>query len=281
MLLLSPVLNAEPQQASDPASEEGEPLWQLGLGAGAVRVPYYPGASESDNFAFPVVFPVYRGEFLKADEDGVRGELFANRRWQLQVSLDFNFSIDSDEVDVREGMPDLPATLQIGPLLKYHAYQSDDLNLWLQLPIRAVVGGEDLDIDYEGYQINPRLVLEKPLASAWGRWRWTHHLGPVYGSEKYHRFYFGVAPQFATIDRPTYEASSGYGGVRYQMSLTKLDEKHLFSVFLRYDDVSAASFRDSPLVTEDHTFAVGFVYSYFVLNSKARVVRGKAGRNER
>ena len=54
------------------ASAEQKPLWEFGLGVGGVSFPAYPGSDAQRNYAVPVPFIVYRGEFIKADRDGVK-----------------------------------------------------------------------------------------------------------------------------------------------------------------------------------------------------------------
>ena len=58
------------------AVAEEEPLWEAGLGVGALSFPDYRGSDERQLYPVPVPYFVYRGDFFKADRDGVRGELF-------------------------------------------------------------------------------------------------------------------------------------------------------------------------------------------------------------
>ena len=84
-LLISSVASAETDQ-----EEEGLPLWELGLGLGAVHQSYYTGTKQSRVILLPIPVPVYRGDILKSDDDGVRAQLFKNKRAKLDISMDFN-----------------------------------------------------------------------------------------------------------------------------------------------------------------------------------------------
>ena len=44
------------------------PLWELGVGVGALRLPHYRGSDQSHNFLLPVPYLVYRGQILPKDE---------------------------------------------------------------------------------------------------------------------------------------------------------------------------------------------------------------------
>ena len=60
--------------------DSGLPLWEVGLGAGVIHQPYYTGTKQTRVFAFPTVFPVYRGKIFKSDDEGIRAQLFKNDR---------------------------------------------------------------------------------------------------------------------------------------------------------------------------------------------------------
>src|ERR1044072_4660574 len=66
---------------------EQKPLWEAGLGVGAGTFPDYRGSDENNVYPVPVPYFVYRGKFLKADREGVRGELFDKRYLELSFSM--------------------------------------------------------------------------------------------------------------------------------------------------------------------------------------------------
>ena len=53
---------------------EEKPLWEAGLGIGALAFPDYRGSDEVNTYPVPLPYFVYRGKFLKADREGVRGD---------------------------------------------------------------------------------------------------------------------------------------------------------------------------------------------------------------
>ena len=115
---------------STPVTSGEKPLWELGLGAGVLTQSYYTGTKQQRNFAFPVVLPIYRGDIFKSDDKGARAQLFKNSTYQLDISADFNPAIDSDEVNLRKGMPDIGNLLEIGPSLKITLNQDKNGSGW-------------------------------------------------------------------------------------------------------------------------------------------------------
>ena len=64
-----------------------KPLWEFGLGVGAIAFPDYRGSDETQVYPVPVPYFVYRGPCLKADRDGVRGKLFDRQYAELNLSV--------------------------------------------------------------------------------------------------------------------------------------------------------------------------------------------------
>ena len=76
MQLLGAVLLtvASLQAAAADDKETGKPVWDFGLGVGAVSFADYRGADTTHVYVLPVPYLYYRGKFLKADRNGIRGK---------------------------------------------------------------------------------------------------------------------------------------------------------------------------------------------------------------
>lgn len=247
------------------------PLWELGLGLGGLHQPYYPGSDATRSYAFPVPMPIYRGKYFKSDDDGLRAELIKDGPYKLDLSLDFNLAVDSDDITIRAGMPDIDSMLQIGPSLEI-TLAEDEQNEWLlTLPIRANFGIGNNGFDEFGYTFSPNLGYSRYLDWRGEQWRAGVSIGVQAGSKTYQNVYYGVDPLYATQGRKTYQADSGYSGSRLSMSLKSKNKKRLWVWFMRYDSISGASFEDSPLVQTNGGLSVGFIYSHFLFKSKRMV----------
>ncbi len=251
-------------------AEEELPLWELGLGAGVISQPYYPGSDETRNLFFPVPLPVYRGDVFKSDDDGVRAQLLKNDRLKIDVSLDFNYAIDSDDIDVRQGMDDIDSVLQIGPSLEILLSETDNSQWFLNLPLRANFEIGD-GVDGSGYTFAPNLTYFRSFDLGKTKWRAGFALGPQFGSSDYHNVYYGVEDEFATDFRSRYDAEGGYSGSRALLTLKSHNKKRLWVFFMRYDNISSAEFEDSPLVENSGGLSAGIIYSRYLFKSKETV----------
>jgi outer membrane scaffolding protein for murein synthesis (MipA/OmpV family) len=253
-----------------------KPLWELGIGMSALSFPDYRGSDESGFFAIPFPYVVYRGTFLKADKDGIRGALFDNDRIELNGSVGASVPVSSDDNRVRQGMPDLQPTVELGPSLELNLWRTRDrrYELDLRLPVRAavtVIGG----MDYVGWEFSPRLALDVSDFAGLAGWNLGLLAGPIYGSERSHDYFYSVAPQYAAADRPAFDAAAGYAGSQFLVSLSKRYPKYWLGAFARWDSLEGAVFADSPLVRQQSYFAVGVAIAWIIKESSKMVEADK------
>ena len=255
------------------ASAEEKPLWEVGLGFSVLQLPAYRGAAETRTDVLPVPYLVYRGEHLKADKDGVRSVLFDSDAFEVNLSLAASPPVNSHDVKVRAGMPDLNSSIELGPSVDVKLWQSSghDAKLKLFLPMRAAMTLES-DPKSIGWQFTPRLNLD--VANPFDNKGWTFAVvgGPVFGSREQHDYFYGVAPQYATASRPAYDAKAGYAGMQVLSALWKRFPSFWMGGFLRFDDVRGAVCENSPLVTQKSGFSGGVAMTWVLGESSKRVV---------
>jgi outer membrane protein len=261
---------------ANPAFAEEQPKWELGAGLGSQTLADYRGSEHYQTSVVPIPFIIYRGDFLQADDDGIRGLFFNSDRFELDVSLAGSLNGDSEGNDLRRGMPELHPSAEIGPSFNVNLTGSDFNEGWsLRLPVRAVYGFDfdEFEVDHIGYLANPQLTYED---LDWKGWEGSLDLGFLYGSEDYHEYYYSVESQYATSERPEYSADSGFSGSYFSFSMTRREGKLWYGGYLRYDNLSGASFEESPLVETDHFFTLGLGVSLILRQSREQVpVRSK------
>lgn len=268
----------QPSLKQKPAASK--PLWQLGVGFGALSTPYYLGADTSQTTALPTLVPIYRGRFLKMDEQGLRSDLIDSDHWELDMSFDGVLGVPSDEVTVRQGMPDLAPVAQAGPSLVYR-FDRENNNPWaieLALRLGASLDFDERKVDYQGIVLNPKIIHEvtsqslfKSVFNGDGLWRFKSSLGPLWASERNNAYYYQVESEFATDTRAAYQAKAGYSGWRFQSSVSYFSSNWLVGLFTRYENTDGSVNEGSPLLQETHNFSVGVAATYFFGSSKARV----------
>lgn len=249
-----------------PLARADQPLWEVGLGIGALRLPHYRGSDQSRDWVVPVPYIAYRGDILKADREGARAVLLDTGR------LDFDFSVAataptrSDENDARQGMPDLAATFELGPNLNVTLARGSEWKLQVRAPIRAALTLES-NPKMIGWLASPNLNLDTKVNG----WNAALLFGPVFGSRSFNGYYFDVAPQFATPSRPAYQAPGGFGGWRATASTSRRLGALWMGGFVTADTVRGAVYDNSPLVRQHGTLAFGFAVSWVFAESSERV----------
>ena len=265
-----PVIDGPVVKLGDAPAAIGEPLWELGIGAAAVRFADYRGSDHQRVYALPLPFVAYRGRFLRADRDGARAILFAGRRVEVDVSLSASVPTRSKDNDARRGMPDLPGTFEIGPNLNLELWQSADrkLKLDLRMPLREAI---TLQSSPRGLGVTFSPNLNFDVRNFAGRWNLGMLAGPLFADRKYHEHFYGVAPEFATATRAAYSAPGGYAGWRATTAFSRRIGNAWLGGFVRYDDLHGAAFADSPLVKRQSSVTAGFGISWIFAVSNQRV----------
>jgi MipA family protein len=255
------------------AAAEQKPLWEAGLGIGGLVFPDYRGSDEVRAYPIPMPYFVYRGDFLKADGEGLRGELFDQRYAELSLSINATIPVSSEHNDARRGMPDLDPTFELGPSLDLHLWKSRDdrMRLDLIMPLRAPITIERSPQSI-GWLFSPRLNLDvgNVSASASG-WDFGIGAGPIFADRKYHEYFYSVAPRYATAQRPEYRAHGGYSGLHVLASASKRYPGFWVGGYIRYDSLESAVFDDSPLFKSSHYLAGGVGIAWMIGQSKRMV----------
>ena len=251
---------------------EQKPLWEAGLGIGAVTFPDYRGSDRTQTYILPVPYFVYRGEFLKADRNGVRGRFFDSDRVELNVTMNASAPVDSTDNPARQGMPNLKPTVEIGPSLDLTLWRATDRRAKLDFRLPLVTGVTiEGSPQSTGWQFSPRLNLDLQDPAGMGGWNLGLVAGPLFGDRKLHQYFYSVARQYATPERHAYEARRGYAGAQFLVAVSKRFPSYWVGGFLRYDTLSGAVFADSPLVKRN-SYVAGGIAMAWVIGESSRVV---------
>ncbi len=107
----------------------------------------------------PVPYLIYNGKFLKADRDGVRGTLFNQDRFEINLSVNLTTPVRNDAE--RSGMPDLKSTVELGPSFDIHLFRSENarFKLDLRMPLRAAATIEGSP-QVIGWTFTPRFNMD-------------------------------------------------------------------------------------------------------------------------
>ncbi|GGY30321.1 MipA/OmpV family protein [Pseudoduganella albidiflava] len=267
LAMLAMMAPAAAQQAPVPAPDL--PLWEVGVFGGAASTPAYPGADDRSARGLVLPLVIYRGKIIRADRSGVSARLINSDRVELDLGFALSLPARSDDVEARKGMPDLNSLLEFGPRLKVLlAEPSPNSRLRLELPLRVPLELRN-GFERRGLVFEPRVVFE--TGDGTGKWQADATVGAVYGNARLHAYFYDVAPQYATAERPEYHASGGLLMTRLGLSLSRrLSPDWRVFGFTRYDNHSHAANRDSPLFRKTSGVSVGAGFTWTIHRSAAR-----------
>lgn len=251
--------------ANESSGEIQQKTWELGLGAGVVAGPDYRGSDEYRTFASPIPYFIYRGKYIRSDREGIRGNFLRTDKYEFTLSASASITPDADKSELRDGMPELGSTLELGPSFNINLTGEDFSRGWqLQLPWRAVfaIGGDESG--YIGSVIHPQLVYTTKLTD----WTFNYRAGISYASDDYHAYYYSVAPEYATTERAAFSAKAGYSGWNNSFSFSRSFDlqgfKTRFAFFIRYDNIEHTDFNKSPLAVSDHSVRGGIAVIWVI-----------------
>jgi outer membrane scaffolding protein for murein synthesis (MipA/OmpV family) len=256
------------------AAGAAQPLWEFGFGAGAVVFNDYRGANAVHAYPLPLPYLLYRGQFLRADRDGVRGLLFNRRYVEIELSVNATPPVFSSRGGPRAGMPNLDSTLEFGPALQWHVWRNPNqrLRFDVRLPLREAVtiAAPPRAI---GAVFAPQLNLDCLGSGALAGWNLGLLAGPLYAQRRYHEYFYAVAPQYANASRPAYEPAGGYSGSQALLATSRRFGAYWVGAYLRHDWLAGAAFVDSPLVQRRNYWAGGVGFAWMIRASSTMVER--------
>jgi MipA family protein len=261
---------------SSPVLGKQLPLWEAGLGGTVLIMPDYRGSDETRLYLLPFPFLVYRGDFLKIDREQISGLLFKTNRLQLDMSFHGSVPVDSAKNKARQGMPDLDPTFEFGPSLQVLLAEDkiSEYKITLSFPIRAVMSTDGKSLNGAGWNFTPRFNVDLFNIGKKG-WEFGLSLGPIFGDQIYHNYYYQVEKGYATPERPTYSAQGGYGGMQCSFYLGKKFKKTVWGLFARAEDLHGTAFSDSPLLKSSFSVMGGLYFSWVFMESKTLVEADK------
>jgi len=97
--------------------------------------------------------------------------------------------------------------------------------------------------------------------------------GPVWADARYHNYLYGVASDFATTNRPQYEATGGYSGYKTSIGLVKSFKNIELGAFARHYSLIHSRFSKSPLKEKNSALYGGFYLAYIFDKSFSNKVK--------
>lgn len=260
LLLVQP--SAQAQVASlptppDTVSSTPMALWEVGLGAGLLRLPHYRGSDQSKTWLLPLPYVIYRGAIFKADREGARAEFLKTNDWRFDLSVAAGAPTNSKDNVARQGMSDLAPTLEFGPSFIWTMARGPGWRLETRVPVRGALT----------LASNPKLVglVTTPNVNfdiLVQGWDFGAYVGPVFATKRQNAYYYDVPVAVARSDRPAYQSGGGYAGMQLVFGTSRRFGNAWVGAFGKYDNLRGAAFDSSPLVRQKQNFSVGIGASW-------------------
>ncbi|MDH5485800.1 MAG: MipA/OmpV family protein [Gammaproteobacteria bacterium] len=241
--------------------------WELGAGISYFHIPYYSGGVGSKNYLLPFPHILVESDYLSLERNVISGHLFSTDEFKVDISFSGALKADSNDIELRKGMPDLNYVIEAGPSLKWllQGEFNKDYELTFELPIHRVVTTDLRQVDAIGWRYKPGLYVKKKYPG----WTVNADVSLLYATQDYHAYFYSVDNAYVTADRSAYRASSGFSGVEYSLKF-KTHSKNMNMGFLMiYTRLDQAVFNDSPLVAETNSLTLG-VYASWVFWGSAK-----------
>lgn len=243
-------------------------LWELGAGLTGINLPLYPGSSQNKNYLIPFPYFRLRSEYIEVD-DGVRAFLFQSPNVRFNISADLGVPVNSEDSELRSGMPDLNTVIQIGPSLEFifAGSRSEPYEFRFELPLRTAIATDIKTTQNVGWILEPRVTYEtlRPFKNGWA---YQISTGLRYSTKEFHQYYYDVPTAFATTNRPFFESDKGYSGFFMDLVGNWRYDDFIYFTFIRYQNLNGTAFEDSPLVEDTNYFSVGLGLVWMLAGSK-------------
>lgn len=235
-------------------------LWEYGIGFGYIQFEQYPASSQSNYLFLPFPTFQYRGKVIRADDrEGTRAYLFKADKVSVELSGSGHTSLDSSANTAREGMPDLPWMISLGPQVVGHLSQGLELRL-------KFFQTTSTDLRYTKF--NGAMTESQIIYKHWNKvnglpTRLRISFAAKAATQEYLATYFEVEPRYARANRAEYEASSGFLEMELNYFQSVTVEKASYYIGASAHDYSLSVNRASPLHKSNYTFSffIGMTYT--------------------
>lgn len=258
--------------------DEGKPLYEIGIGASFLSIPDYRGSDDENFHVLPFPFIIYRGDFIKADGRSVKGVFFSGDKLEINLSVDASPPVESEANGAREGMNDLDPTIEFGPNITYQVLNEKtewgEFKLDLRFSLRRIIATDIKNYAAQGWVFHPRINIDYLSRQGLLKdWSFGLSAGPLFGTAKFHGYYYDVDQEFEKATRPTFKSGGGYSGTRLTGTLSRRFGQYWFGAFMRTDFLDGARFEASPLVERRTSIMGGFGIAWIFYQSTEKVYK--------
>ncbi|EWH10604.1 putative outer membrane protein [Catenovulum agarivorans DS-2] len=231
----------------------------IGVGLGYTQIPHYVGAAQQHQYLVPYPYVYYKSDKIEFNRNALNASLWQHENWLVDWSASGSLALDSDDNQLRKGMDDLAWVLEFGPALRYFWLgdkESDD-SFSAIFAIRHGIGFDKLNLEHVGFLFEPGLRYQSLYQLSDWQLKLTASWQLVYADRNYNSYYYSVPVEQVTTTRHFYQAGAGLNSHRLSLGLTASHGHWWYGAFFRYNDLTNASVKNSPLVAKKRDWMLG------------------------
>ncbi len=258
------------------SEEQAKPGFEFGLAGASVQVAAYPSSSVTSERYFLAPWFIYRSDKVQVKDGGINLIAYESDKLTIDLGLGGSLNADTSETPLRDGMPDIDYLLELGPRFdvrlidKANSHGRNRLN-WTTA-YRFALSTDFKRLDYRGPVLNTELSFRRS-GLADNKLSLQASIGSTWVGNQLMDYFFSVAPEFETANRPRYNANGGFLGFDLSAGL-QYKPVPTVNTFLGIGVTSLSGSKndDSPLFEEDINTRIIIGVSWKVYQSKRTVI---------
>jgi hypothetical protein len=195
-------------------SIERKPTWEVGVGGGYFSGFDYPASNDANQRFLALPFFIYRSPKFRFGDGGIRAIAIERPLVKLDLSIGGSLNASSEGNRAREGMPDLDFLFEIGPQLEVRLYDravasGGRVQVRFSSEVRAVLATDFSRVNSQGIVADAGIGVNYRNVKGSG----IDLLGAfdvTYANERLQDYFYEVDDEFATAQRPVYDARGGF-----------------------------------------------------------------------
>lgn len=236
-----------------------KPVWEAGLALGWASYEAYPGSANRRAITVGAPWFIYRGKYLRSSGQSARVVFRETEKSWLDLSGGGWVPVDSSRESRRQGMPDLDMVFQLGPRAGRMLSRGEHHEALIRLSARAAwsISSWD-DQSHRGYVIDPQARFTWRPRGHDGGLQFSTTLSGRWADRQLSNYYYGVSPEYATPDRPEWDAPPGLQSAELEVSFGwRFHPRWTVGGFVAWRDLGWGSVRDSPLMETTTSLMLG------------------------
>jgi len=205
----------DPGERPEPVLSE-KPRWEVGFAGAFISGYDYPASNDPNKRLIGLPYFIYRTPVFRIGDGGIRAVAIERPKLSLDLSISGSLNASSEGNRARDGMPDLDFLFEIGPQLKLQLLDKElpeggQLQATFAAELRAVLATDFRGIEGQGVVAEAGIgVVRRGYLD--DRIALVGLVDITFASEELQDYFYEVAPEYVTAERPLHDARGGYLG---------------------------------------------------------------------